>query len=131
MVTRLSVTLHIPLMTTFALRMAGDMYKRTSSEYVQQRTGLCCTLCGSDVEPPSSVSKVALTPTVRRLPLWWRCPCRYRADLSCKKANCQSTWGIGRTSPDPAGTITLDDGLVVPMGQVRTRCECATVAARR
>ena len=55
---------------------------------------------------------------------------RYRADLSCKKANCQSTWGIGRTSPDPAGTVTLDDGVVVPMGKVRRECvaEVALVA---
>jgi len=43
----------------------------------------------------------------------------YRADASCKKANADSTWGKGKTAPDPAGTVPLpgDPALKVPLGK--------------
>ena len=44
---------------------------------------------------------------------------RYRADLSCKKAECHSTWGKGKNYPNPAGNTTMDDGVVVPAAKVR------------
>lgn len=28
-----------------------------------------------------------------------------------------STWGMGRTEPDPAASRTLDDGVLVPLGK--------------
>ena len=43
----------------------------------------------------------------------------YEADRSCRKAKMDSTWGKGRTHPDPAGDEPLpgDPSLTVPMGK--------------
>jgi poly [ADP-ribose] polymerase len=43
----------------------------------------------------------------------------YNADSACKKAKCHSTWGKGKTHPDPAGTRALpgDPTVSVPMGK--------------
>ena len=43
----------------------------------------------------------------------------YEADKSCRKAGADSTWGKGRTAPDPSGYKTLpsDPALTVPMGK--------------
>ena len=49
--------------------------------------------------------------------MYERTSAEYRADLSCQRAGCQSTWGIGRTHPDPKATITTDDGVIIPTGK--------------
>jgi len=43
----------------------------------------------------------------------------YEADKSCKKKGCTSTWGKGRTAPDPKGTVPLPalPECAVPMGK--------------
>ena len=48
-----------------------------------------------------------------------RLAAEYEADRSCRKAGAQSTWGKGKTHPDPAGNATLpgDPALTVPMGK--------------
>ena len=46
----------------------------------------------------------------------------YEADRSCRKAGADSTWGKGKTRPDPTGNTPLpgDSSLVVPMGKGAT-----------
>ncbi|KAJ3105435.1 Poly [ADP-ribose] polymerase 2 [Physocladia obscura] len=44
----------------------------------------------------------------------------YHADQLLKKNKKHSTWGMGRTIPDPAGSITLSDGVIVPCGKSTT-----------
>ncbi|EGD75200.1 poly polymerase [Salpingoeca rosetta] len=41
----------------------------------------------------------------------------YTAAESCQAAGKDSTWGIGKTTPDPKETIELDDGVSVPLGK--------------
>ncbi|KAJ3332829.1 Poly [ADP-ribose] polymerase 2 [Blyttiomyces sp. JEL0837] len=41
----------------------------------------------------------------------------YNADTVVKSANKHSTWGMGRTIPDPSGYVTLENGVVVPCGK--------------
>ncbi|KAJ3017754.1 UNVERIFIED_CONTAM: Poly [ADP-ribose] polymerase 2 [Siphonaria sp. JEL0065] len=45
----------------------------------------------------------------------------YDADKDTKSKSKHSTWGLGRTKPNPAEYVTLSDGVVVPCGKgVRT-----------
>jgi poly [ADP-ribose] polymerase len=48
-----------------------------------------------------------------------RLSAEYEADRSCRKAGADSTWGKGRTQPDPAGCVSLpgEPQLRVPMGK--------------
>ncbi|KAI8850314.1 poly polymerase catalytic domain-containing protein [Chytridium lagenaria] len=41
----------------------------------------------------------------------------YHAGELAKKKKMHSTWGKGKTVPDPAGFVTLEDGVVVPCGK--------------
>ncbi|KAI8828622.1 poly polymerase catalytic domain-containing protein [Chytriomyces cf. hyalinus JEL632] len=41
----------------------------------------------------------------------------YHADLRMQETKTHSTWGMGRTVPDPKGSVTLPDGVVVPCGK--------------
>jgi len=43
----------------------------------------------------------------------------YDAGTSCKRAGKHSTWGKGRTAPDPSGTVPLPGtpGVSVPKGK--------------
>jgi hypothetical protein len=52
----------------------------------------------------------------------------YRADLSCKKEGCLSTWGIGKAQPDPAGAVTTETGMVIPCGPLVTDAALKTCA---
>ena len=40
----------------------------------------------------------------------------YNAGETAAKAGKHSTWGVGRTGPDPAQTVKLEDGVEVPCG---------------
>ena len=48
-----------------------------------------------------------------------RLAAEYEAAKSMRKAKKQSTWGKGRTAPDPSGTVELpgSPGVQVPMGK--------------
>ena len=50
-----------------------------------------------------------------------RTSAEYNADASCRKAKADSTWGQGKTAPDPAGYRPLpsEPQLTVPMGKGR------------
>ncbi|KAJ3414179.1 Poly [ADP-ribose] polymerase 2 [Chytridiales sp. JEL 0842] len=50
----------------------------------------------------------------------------YNADAKVKKAKKHSTWGMGRTMPDPSGYKTLENGVVVPCGKAKqsTDAQC-------
>ncbi|ORY32440.1 PARP-domain-containing protein [Rhizoclosmatium globosum] len=41
----------------------------------------------------------------------------YHADEEMRKNKKHSTWGKGRTKPDPSGSVTLPNGVVVPCGK--------------
>ncbi|KAJ1551934.1 Poly [ADP-ribose] polymerase 2 [Cladochytrium tenue] len=41
----------------------------------------------------------------------------FNAADKMKKNNKHSTWGVGRTIPDPSEYVTLPDGVVVPCGK--------------
>ena len=43
----------------------------------------------------------------------------YEAGKSCAKAKCDSTWGKGKTAPDPSGEVgaPYDPEVKVPMGK--------------
>ncbi|KAJ3057997.1 hypothetical protein HDU98_005872 [Podochytrium sp. JEL0797] len=41
----------------------------------------------------------------------------YEAHKAMERAKKHSTWGVGRTQPDPKGSVKLEDGLVVPCGK--------------
>ena len=48
-----------------------------------------------------------------------RTSAEYEAARSCRKAKADSTWGLGKTAPDPKGAKTLpaDPEVTVPMGK--------------
>jgi len=77
------------------------MYERTTAEYVLTffSVGTVGSWTYHLLPPPPSMSN------------------RFRADLSCNKAGCHSTWGIGQTYPDPKGSIETDDGVSIPTGK--------------
>lgn len=51
----------------------------------------------------------------------WPCPCRYERThaefVSKLPSGKHSTKGMGRTAPDPSDTVTLEDGVIVPLGK--------------
>eukprot|EP00043_Microstomoeca_roanoka_P016452 m.168165 g.168165 ORF g.168165 m.168165 type:complete len:169 (+) comp16464_c0_seq11:63-569(+) len=49
--------------------------------------------------------------------MYERLQSEYTAADSCKAAGKNSTWGIGKTTPDPKETATLEDGVTVPLGK--------------
>eukprot|EP00730_Choanoeca_flexa_P002431 TRINITY_DN11049_c0_g2_i3.p1 TRINITY_DN11049_c0_g2~~TRINITY_DN11049_c0_g2_i3.p1 ORF type:complete len:900 (+),score=270.31 TRINITY_DN11049_c0_g2_i3:31-2700(+) len=49
--------------------------------------------------------------------MYERLQSEYTAAASTKKAGKHSCWGIGKTTPDPKETVTLEDGVEVPLGK--------------
>eukprot|EP00043_Microstomoeca_roanoka_P016454 m.168072 g.168072 ORF g.168072 m.168072 type:complete len:139 (+) comp16464_c0_seq2:36-452(+) len=49
--------------------------------------------------------------------MYERLHAQHDAGEKCKAAGKHSTWGIGKTTPDPNETLTLENGVTVPLGK--------------